>query len=194
MYPPPPCESHGKIPTFDGNRTSCGTIRGASSKSEARGQNGARGIQRSGNKKGERKGHSTFESQTPNHQKYLMVLDNQKMEPPNSIVPKVAETTPPVVLTPPRLSQGGGGYNCVGYADASWPRNTLIDTAAVRTRAAMTLVPCGNHTANAGCCARDPASQGRSRTQKWGFGVCASGGGGHRIVEGTCLLSSWTLM
>ena len=111
------------VPTFDGNRTSCGsdkgvvraqftscgTIHEASSKSEARGQNGARGIQRSGNKKGERKRHSTFKSQTPNHQKYLMVLDNQKMEPPNSMVPKVAETTPPVVLTPPRLSQGGGG-------------------------------------------------------------------------------------
>ena len=29
QYPPPPCGSWGKIPTFDGNRTSCGSGKGA---------------------------------------------------------------------------------------------------------------------------------------------------------------------
>ena len=45
----------------------------------------------------------------PNHSKNLIFMDHQKKEPPNSTVPKVAETTPPVALTRTLLSQGGGG-------------------------------------------------------------------------------------
>ena len=48
-------------------------------------------------------------SPTSNHQKNVTFMDHQKMEPPNSTVPKVAETTPTVALTRALLSQGGGG-------------------------------------------------------------------------------------
>ena len=43
------------------------------------------------------------------HGKNLVVMDHQKKEPPNSTVPKFAETTPDVTLTRGLLPQGGGG-------------------------------------------------------------------------------------
>ena len=43
----------------------------------------------------------------PNRNKNLIFMDHQKKEPPNSMVPKVAETTPTVALKGVLLSQGG---------------------------------------------------------------------------------------
>ena len=42
-------------------------------------------------------------------EKNVIFMDHQKMEPPNSAVPKLAETPPTVALTRALSSQGGGG-------------------------------------------------------------------------------------
>ena len=48
-------------------------------------------------------------SAASNHRKNVIFMDHfwWSMEPPNSAVPKVAETAPPVTLTRATLSQGG---------------------------------------------------------------------------------------
>ena len=50
-----------------------------------------------------------YHPQIPNHQRYFIIMGNQKVEPRNSMVPTVSETAPPAVLIRPRFLQGDGG-------------------------------------------------------------------------------------
>ena len=50
-----------------------------------------------------------IQSPAPNHRKNWISLDNQNMELPNSMIPKIAKTTPTIVLTRGCSRKGGGG-------------------------------------------------------------------------------------
>ena len=50
-----------------------------------------------------------------NQNKTLVLIDNQKKEPPNSMVPKISKKTPTAVLNRALFPQGGGGGRSLCY-------------------------------------------------------------------------------
>ena len=78
------------------------TVHETFSKSEARCREGHEACKAGATGAGE------YHPQTPNHRKHFIVMDNQTMEPPNLMPPKVADTAPPTVPTKATVHANGG--------------------------------------------------------------------------------------